>query len=65
MCAPIGDGAAAALICSEKGLKHFPTDIQQSAIKIKASVLSGGKYRTLKKQDYPEWLQKRPIGKLS
>ena len=46
MCAPIGDGAAAALICSEKGLKHFPTEIQQSAIKIKASVLSGGKYRT-------------------
>ncbi len=46
MCAPIGDGAAAALICSEKGLKHFPTEIQQRAIKIKASVLSGGKYRT-------------------
>ena len=46
MCAPIGDGAAAALICSEKGLKHFPTEIQQSAIKIKASVISGGKYRT-------------------
>ena len=46
MCAPIGDGAAGALICSEKGLKHFPKEIQQSAIKIKASVLSGGKYRT-------------------
>ena len=46
MCAPIGDGAAAALICSAKGLEYFPTEIQQSAIKIKASVLSGGKYRS-------------------
>ncbi len=45
MCAPIGDGAAAALICSDKGLSYFPKDIQESAIKIKASTLSGGKYR--------------------
>jgi acetyl-CoA acetyltransferase len=46
MCAPIGDGAAAALICSDKGLRYFPKDIQETAIKIKASTLSGGKYRT-------------------
>ena len=47
MCAPIGDGAAAALICSKNGLKLFPEKIQKRAIKIKSSVLSGGKYRAL------------------
>ncbi len=47
MCAPIGDGAAAALICSKKGLNLFPEEVQKSAIKIKSSVLSGGKYRSL------------------
>jgi len=39
MCAPIGDGAAAAIICSEDFLKkHFSS----RAIKIRASVLEGG-----------------------
>ena len=47
MCAPIGDGAAATLICSKNGLKLFPEKIQKKAIKIKSSVLSGGKYRAL------------------
>ncbi len=47
MCAPIGDGAAAALICSKKGLNLFPEEVQKKAIKIKSSVLSGGKYRSL------------------
>ena len=47
MCAPIGDGAAAALICSKKGLKLFTKEVQDRAIKIKSSVLTGGKYRTL------------------
>jgi acetyl-CoA acetyltransferase len=39
MCAPIGDGAAAAIICSEQFLKKHPTD---RAIKIRASILEGG-----------------------
>ena len=39
MCAPIGDGAAAAIICSEEFLKKHPTD---RAIKIRASILEGG-----------------------
>lgn len=39
MCAPIGDGSAAAIICSEDFLKkHF----SGRAIKIRASVLEGG-----------------------
>ncbi|MBL7174496.1 MAG: thiolase family protein [Desulfobacteraceae bacterium] len=45
MCAPIGDGAAAAIVCSEDYLKNLPSEVQNRAVKIKASVLSGGKYR--------------------
>lgn len=40
MCAPIGDGAAAAIVCSEEFLKKYPSN---RAIKIRASVLQGGK----------------------
>jgi acetyl-CoA acyltransferase len=40
MCAPIGDGAAAAIICSASFLKRHPSD---RAIRIAASVLEGGK----------------------
>jgi acetyl-CoA acetyltransferase len=40
MCAPIGDGAAAAIICSESFLKKHPSP---RAIRIAASVLEGGK----------------------
>ena len=39
MCAPIGDGAAAAIICNETFLKKHPS---ARAIKIRASVLEGG-----------------------
>jgi acetyl-CoA acetyltransferase len=43
MCAPVGDGAAAAILCSEKFLKEHPTD---KAILIRASVLRSGSWRT-------------------
>jgi acetyl-CoA acyltransferase len=39
MCAPIGDGAAAAIICSDQFLKKHPLE---RAIKIRASILEGG-----------------------
>ena len=45
MCAPVGDGAAAALLCSEDYLKQLPAQVQNRAVKISASVLSGGKSR--------------------
>lgn len=47
MCAPIGDGAAAAIVCSEDYLKQCPSSVQNRAVKIKATTLSGGKYRDL------------------
>lgn len=45
MCAPIGDGAAAALLCSSDLLKDLPSSVQNRAVKIKASVLTNGKVR--------------------
>lgn len=45
MCAPIGDGAAAAILCSEAALAHFPARAQARAVRIRTSQLTGGKYR--------------------
>ncbi|MBV1694217.1 MAG: thiolase family protein [Hyphomicrobiales bacterium] len=47
MCAPIGDGAAAALVCSADFLAAQPAPVRDRAVKIRASVLAGGKYRAL------------------
>ena len=46
MCAPISDGAAAALVCSKDFLKNLPSSVQSRAVKILAGELSSGKYRT-------------------
>ncbi len=46
MCSPIGDGAAAALICSEAFLRTLPAATQRRAVRIAAQALTGGKYRT-------------------
>ncbi len=45
MCAPIGDGAAAALLCSERFLSGLPPRVRERALRVRASTLSGGKYR--------------------
>ncbi|TFG22994.1 MAG: thiolase family protein [Promethearchaeota archaeon] len=42
MCAPVGDGAAAAILCSEKFLKQHPNT---RAVLIRASVLQSGSWR--------------------
>lgn len=47
MCAPIGDGAAAALLCSGAFLRQQSPAVQERAVKVCASVLTGGKYRAL------------------
>jgi len=47
MCAPIGDGAAAALLVSEDLLASFPARIRDRAVLVAATTLSGGKYRSL------------------
>ncbi|MFD0389739.1 thiolase family protein [Tistrella bauzanensis] len=47
MCAPIGDGAAAALLCSGAFLRQQSPVVQERAVKVCTSVLTGGKYRAL------------------
>ena len=45
MCAPIGDGAAATILCSARALESFPAEVRERAVRVRASTLSGGKYR--------------------
>jgi acetyl-CoA acetyltransferase len=45
MCAPIGDGAAATIVCSEDRLRSLPEEICARAVRIRASAMSGGKHR--------------------
>jgi len=47
MCSPLGDGAAAALLCSKAGLANLPPAARARAVRVRASQLSGGKYRAL------------------
>lgn len=47
MCSPIGDGAAAALLCSGAALAAMPAQVRERAVRVRASVLTGGKYRDL------------------
>ena len=47
MCAPIGDGAAAALLVSARQLRTLPVAVRERAVRVLATTLSGGKYREL------------------
>ena len=47
MCAPIGDGAAAALVCSAAFLQTLPAAVRERTLRIPAAVRTGGKYRRL------------------
>lgn len=47
MCAPIGDGAAATLLCSERYLARLPAAARERAVKVAASVLVDGQYGTM------------------
>ncbi|QTH20200.1 thiolase family protein [Rhizorhabdus wittichii] len=47
MCAPIGDGAAALLICSGEYLSGLAPAVRDRAIRILAMEAAGGKYRRL------------------
>jgi acetyl-CoA acetyltransferase len=59
MCAPIGDGAAAALVCSERFLTGLPPAIRGRAVRVKASVLSNGKYRPIGEPGLSRWAAER------
>lgn len=59
MCAPIGDGAAAAILCSEKYLKTVPRAVQERAVKIRSSALSSGKHRPIAEPSLSKWAADR------
>ena len=44
MCAPIGDGAAAALMCSGDFLRGLPAAAQRRAVKIRGHAVAGGRF---------------------
>ncbi|MBI9092115.1 MAG: thiolase family protein [Desulfobacterium sp.] len=56
MCAPVGDGAAAAIICSENYLKKLT---HAKPVKIRASVLGSGMDRPIDGEDIGERLVKQ------
>lgn len=45
MCAPIGDGAAAAIVCSAAALAAMPDHVRDRAVRVASSVLRSGVYR--------------------
>jgi acetyl-CoA acetyltransferase len=47
MCSPIGDGAAAAILCSREALESLPRPARERAVRVRTCTLSGGKYRRL------------------
>ena len=47
MCAPIGDGGGAAILCSEDYLKSQSPEVRRRAVKVLASALSSGKHRKI------------------
>ena len=47
MCAPLGDGAAAALLCRGDALVDLPPAARARAVRLCTSQLAGGKYRAL------------------
>lgn len=46
MCAPIGDGSAAAILCSGEFLNDLPSAVRNRSVRVLSSALSGGKYRS-------------------
>jgi acetyl-CoA acetyltransferase len=59
MCAPIGDGGAAAILCSEDYLKGLGPEVRQRAVKVAASALSSGKHRNIAEPSLSKWAAER------
>lgn len=56
MCAPIGDGAASAILCDEHTVRRL--GLSSQAVKIRASVLGSGRQRSFDDTDIGERLSK-------
>ncbi|MGC8605382.1 MAG: thiolase family protein [Desulfomonilaceae bacterium] len=55
MCAPIGDGGSAAILCSEEYLKTLRPEVRNRAVKVSASVLASGKHRVISEPSLSKW----------
>jgi acetyl-CoA acetyltransferase len=55
MCAPIGDGAAAAILCSEQVFRNLPAAVRERAVRVRASVMSSGKHRPVEEPGLSQW----------
>jgi acetyl-CoA acetyltransferase len=59
MCAPIGDGAAAVLLCSRRFYNDLPKPVKERAVKVRASVMSSGKHRPMAEPSLSKWAADR------
>jgi acetyl-CoA acetyltransferase len=55
MCAPIGDGGAAAILCSEEYYQGLPPEVKSRAVKIAANVMASGKHRDISEPSLSKW----------
>ncbi|MDQ7785496.1 MAG: thiolase family protein [Desulfomonilaceae bacterium] len=55
MCAPIGDGGAAAILCSGDYLQSLPSEVRDRAVKVAATVLATGKHRDISEPSLSKW----------
>jgi acetyl-CoA acetyltransferase len=59
MCAPIGDGGAGAILCSEDYLASQPPEVRKRAVRVLASSLSSGKHRNIEEPSLSNYAAKR------
>jgi len=62
MCAPIGDGGAAAILCSKDYLQGLPPEVRRRAVQVSASVMSSGKHRNISEPSLSKWAADRAYG---
>jgi len=63
MCAPIGDGGAAAILCSEDYLKSQSPEVRKRAVKVLASAMSSGKHRDISEPSLSKYAADRAYQK--
>ena len=59
MCSPIGDGGAAAILCSEDYLASQPPEVRKRAVRVLASSLSSGKHRNIEEPSLSNYAANR------
>jgi len=59
MCAPVGDGAAALVLCHEDVLAELPAAVRERAIRIRTCTIAGGSHRGLQQQGLSEIVAQR------